>query len=542
MLANPTATLSPQSAKKEQDRRKLARAKFSYFCRYVDQKFEEPAHMKLIAEKLEQVARYLQTGGKEGIGRLMILMPPRHGKSEMASRKFPAWLLGRLPDTRIIMASYGADLASKNSRAVRDLIEGKKFQALFGGLSSKGEPVELSSDSRSVAAWDLAQPHRGGVVAAGVGGGITGLGADLLILDDLFKNREEAESEARRELVHDWYTSSAYTRLEKEYSAIILFFTHWHPDDLVGRMMKKMVENPKADQWEIVDLPALSRPDCYATDIETQRQKMRDGVYMPITDPIGRPMDGSALWASRFSKEWLEAKEANVGLYDFAALYQQMPYLREGGTFKRDWFAIVDRGPGKDVVTRTVDGRRIQARIMAWDKASTAGGGARTSGVLMSKGKDGFYYVEAVVKGQWSSYQRETKMIESGKQYYEEYGPFIIRHPQDPGSAGVDSAAATNINMAEAGLEAHARPISGDKEVRAMPYSSAAEAGRVRLVKAGWNDEYLDELAAFPKGTFKDQVDASSDSFNGIVEIVNVEEVPEDQIVTYEERVSISAY
>lgn len=542
MLASPTATLSPQSAKKEQDRRKLARAKFMYFCRYVDPKFEEAAHMKLIAEELEQVARYLQTGGKEGIGRLMILLPPRHGKSEMASRKFPGWLLGRLPDTRIIMASYGADLASKNSRAVRDLIEGKKFQALFGGLSSKGEPVELSSDSRSVAAWDLAQPHRGGVVAAGVGGGITGLGADLLILDDLFKNREEAESESRRELVHDWYTSSAYTRLEKEYSAIILFFTHWHPDDLVGRMMKKMVENPKADQWEIVDLPALSRPDCYAQDIETQRQKMRDGVYMPITDPIGRPMNGSALWASRFGKEWLEAKEANIGLYDFAALYQQMPYLREGGMFKREWFTIVPRGPGKDVVTRVIDGRRIQARIMAWDKASTAGGGARTSGVLMSKGNDGFYYVEAVVKGQWSSYQREKKMIESGKEYYKEFSPFTIRHPQDPGSAGVDSAESTNINMAEAGLEAHARPISGDKEVRAMPFSTAAEAGRVRLVEGAWNDEYLDELAAFPKGTFKDQVDSSSDAFNGIIEIVNVDEVPEDQIVTYEERISISAY
>ena len=212
------ATISPRDAKRESDRRKLARAKFLYFCKYVDPKFEEAADMKLIADKLEDVARDLQTRGKEGIGRLMILMPPRHGKSELASRKFPAWVLGRLPDTRIIMASYGADLASKNSRAVRDLLNGKRYQALFGGLSSTSEPVELSSDSRSVASWDLAQPHRGGVVAAGVGGGITGLGADLLILDDLFKNREEAESESRRELVHDWYNSSVYTRLEKEYS------------------------------------------------------------------------------------------------------------------------------------------------------------------------------------------------------------------------------------------------------------------------------------------------------------------------------------
>src|SRR5512147_100665 len=295
MLPSTQTTLSPQSAKREQDRRKLARAKFLYFCKYTDPKFEDAAHMTLIATKPELVARYLQTGGKEGIGRLMILMPPRHGKSEMASRKFPAWLLGRLPDSRIIMASYGADLASKNSRAVRDLIESKRYQALFGGLSSKNEPVELSSDSRSVAAWDLAQPHRGGVVAAGVGGGITGLGADLLILDDLFKNREEAESEGRRELVDDWYKSSALTRLEKEYAAVILFFTHWHPDDLVGRLIKQMVNDPRADQWDIVDLPALSRPECYASNVDEQHKKMRDGVFMPLSDPIGRPMNESAL-------------------------------------------------------------------------------------------------------------------------------------------------------------------------------------------------------------------------------------------------------
>lgn len=536
-----TSHISPREAKRESDRRKLARAKFLYFSKYVDPKFETPTHMELIAEKLEQVERYLRTGGKEGIGRLMILMPPRHGKSEMASRKFPAWLLGRLPDTRIIMASYGADLASKNSRAVRDLIEGKRYQALFGGMSSKGEPVELSSDSRSVAAWDLAQPHRGGVVAAGVGGGITGLGADVLILDDLFKNREEAESESRRELVHDWFKSSAYTRLQTEYSAIILFFTPWHPDDLVGRQIKQMVNNPKSDQWEIVCMPALSRPGNYASDADDQRKKMRDGIYLPITDPIGRPINESALWPSRFSREWLLSKEANMGLYDFSALYQLMPYLREGGMFKREWFAIVDHGPGKEeVVVRMIDGRRTPARVMAWDKAATSGGGARSSGVLMSKGKDGFYYVESVIKGQWSSYQREQKMIEFGKEHYQTFGPFVIRHPQDPGSAGVESAQSTNINLAEAGLEGHARPVSGDKETRAMPFSTAAEAGKVRLVRGGWNEEYLDEMAAFPKGTFKDQVDASSDSFNGIIEIVNEPEIQEDTVVYYEERVSIS--
>ena len=145
-----------------------------------------------------------------------------------------------------------------------------------------------------------------------------------------------------------------------------MFFTHWHPDDLVGRMLKKMVDNPMADQWEIIDLPALSRAACYASGVDEQRQKMRDGVYMPISDPVGRPLNESPLWPSRFGREWLISKEANIGVYDFTALYQQMPYLREGGMFKREWFAVVDAGPGKEAISRK----------MAWDKAATAGGGA----------------------------------------------------------------------------------------------------------------------------------------------------------------------
>jgi predicted phage terminase large subunit-like protein len=530
MLPASPASISPREAKKEQDRRKLARAKFLYFCKYTDPKFEDAAHMTLIANKLEQVARYLQTGGKGGIGRLMILMPPRHGKSEMASRKFPGWLLGKLPDTRIIMTSYGADLASKNSRAVRDLIESKRYQALFGGLSSMNEPVELSSDSRSVAAWDLAQPHRGGVVAAGVGGGITGLGADVLIGDDLVKNREEAESEPRRELVDDWWKSSAHTRLEKEYAAIILFFTHWHVDDQVGRLIKRMVEDPKADQWDILMLPALALGS-YSADAQDQRKKMRDGVFIPIADPLGRK-PGEALWPSRFSREWLLQKKSNVGIYDFDALYQQLPYAKEGNMFKRDWFTVVDHEPGP----------AVWARIRAWDKAATPGGGARSAGVKMSWGLDDYIYVEHVKKDQVSSAERDKMIVETGKRDYALDGPFLIWHPQDPGSAGLDSARATNGLLAENGLIGTFDQVTGDKATNAGPFSTMAEAGRVRLVHGGWNEEYLDEMQAFPKGSFKDQGDASASAYNqlrGIVEILK-QAAEDDDTLVVEERVEIS--
>lgn len=509
MIPSATATrmqVSPDAARGERVRRERARRDFLRFCQYVDPHFETPAHVQLVAEKLQQVARFIESGGQKGISRLMIELPPRHGKSELASRKFPAWLMGRNPDVRVILASYGADLASKHSREVRNLIMSRRYQALFGGMSSQNDPVELSSDSRSVAAWDLANPHRGGMVASGVGGGITGLGAGLLILDDLFKNREEGASEARRDFVDDWYKSSAYTRLE-QFASIILFFTRWHPDDQAGRLIRRMVSEPGTDQWEIIFLPALALGD-YPASVEAQREKMREGVYLPLADPLGRK-PGEALWPGRFGAEWLEAKKANIDLYEFEALYQQMPYLREGGFFKREWFTVVDAAP-----------RNAVCRVRYWDKAATQGAGARTSGVLMSKGRDGYYYVEHVVAEQLSSFQRDDMMVRVGVQDYAQHGPFEIWHPQDPGSAGKDSAQATGVKMAEAGLRSRFEPVTGDKETRAGPFSSAAEAGRVRLVRGEWNDGFLDELMAFPKGTFKDRVDAASSAFSKVSKVV----------------------
>lgn len=526
--ASSRMKVSPDTAQGERVRREQARRNFLRFCTYVDPRYETPAHVQLVAEKLQQVALFIESGGTKGLPRLMIELPPRHGKSEMASRKFPAWLLGRRPDTRVILTSYGADLASKHSRAVRDLIMSQRYQALFGGLSSKNEPVELSSDSRSVAAWDVAAPHRGGMVAAGVGGGITGLGADLLIMDDLFKNREEAESEARREFVDDWYKSSAHTRLE-QFGAIILFFTRWHPDDQAGRLIRRMATEPDSDQWEIVFLPALALGD-YPASEKAQREKMREGVYLPLADPLGRE-PGEALWPTRFSAEWLEAKKANIDLYDFEALYQQLPYLRDGGFFKRDWFTVVDHGPGM----------AVWARIRAWDKAATSGGGARSASVKMSWGSDDYVYVEHVSSDQMASAEREDEMIKIGQEDYQNDGPFLIWHPQDPGSAGLDSARATNDRMANAGLVATYDQVTGSKELNAGQFASKAKGGRVRLVRGAWNDSYLDELMSFPKGRFKDKADASGSAFNNLRQIVELlKEQNDDDELVYEERVSIS--
>lgn len=539
-VMTPRVSKTPRQAKAEVAKRELAKRYFGDFCTYVDGKFLAVAHAKYLADKLEQVARYIETGGKEGISRLMILMPPRHGKTELASIKFPAWLLGRLPDSRIILTSYGADLAAKNSRQMRDLVGSKRYQAVFGVKSGRKDPVMIAADSHSVQAWDLAQPHRGGAVATGVGGGITGLGATLLVIDDPFKNREEAESQGRRELVDDWYKSSAYTRLE-QHGAVILFHTRWHPDDLAGRLIKRMVTDPLADQWEIVCLPALAMGD-YPADDAAQRALMLDGIYLPVkTDTLGRQA-GQALWPERFGAEWLTSRRTNVGAYDFEALYQQLPYSREGGFFKREWFSIVDTGPGDKVRKRVYrNGDKLVARVRYWDKAASKNGDF-TAGVLMSLGEDGFFYIEHVARMQAAPGERDQMMARIGQEDYAAYGPFVIWHQQDPGSAGVDSAQATSSYLADYGLHAMYEPVSGDKTVRAGPLASKAQSGRVRLVRGAWNQAFIEEGVAFPNGRNDDQVDGGASATNKILEIVAEmgEQEEMEDVVIYQERVNIS--
>lgn len=525
----PTS-ITPREANEEKKLRKEARKNFLAYCQYVDPRYETPGHVRLLAAKLQQVALFIASGGKRGIPRLMIFMPPQHGKSQIASRNFPAWLLGILPDSHIILTSYGDSLATRHSRFIRDQIIAPEYQAIFGTKSNKMMPVELSSDSRSTENWDLARPYRGGVKAAGVGGGITGLPAHLFIIDDPFKNREEAESESRRELVEDWYKSAARTRLRPN-AAVVIFHTRWHPDDLAGRLMQRMVQDPLASQWEIVCMPGLAL-EKYPATVAEQRKKMREGVYLPLKDPLGR-QPGAALCPEWYDETFLRSTKADLGLYDFESLYQQSPYAKEGTMFKRDWFVEVPTGPGNNVY----------ARLSAWDKAATAGGGARSSRVVISWGRDDYIYIEHVWKDQVSSAARELKMIELGLEDYKAYGAHMIVHPQDPGSAGVDSAQSTNSNLADNGLYGFYEQVTGDKETNAGPFASKAQAGRVRLVSGGWTEEYLDELAAFPKSRFKDQTDASSTGFNklrAIVEAMKEAEKEDEEDLVYEERVKIS--
>jgi predicted phage terminase large subunit-like protein len=410
-------------------------------------------HLDLLNDRLVAVA--------EGrCPRLLITMPPRHGKSYLTSHHFPAWFLGVYPDRRVILTSYEADFAAGWGRKARDVLE-VVGPDLFG--------VAVRHDSKAADRWDI-EGHTGGMTTAGVGGPITGKGADLLIIDDPVKNAEEAASPTYRQRAWDWYTSTAYTRLEPG-GAVVLIQTRWHEDDLAGRVIANAAES--GESWDVLNLPALAEG----------------------SDPLGR-RPGQALWPERFDEVDLARIRATLGSYYFTSLYQQRPAPAEGDIFRRSWFSVVDAHPA------TAD------RVRYWDKAGTEGGGAHTAGVLMSR-VDDLYHIEDVVRGQWSALEREMVIRQTAEADGKSVAVWV---EQEPGSGGKESAEATVRNLA--GFIVHAERVTGDKVTRARPFAAQAEAGNVRLVRGGWNAAFLDEAITFPNGKFKDQIDAASGAFN----------------------------
>ncbi len=240
--------------------------------------------------------------------RIILECPPRHGKSEIATKKFPAWALGHHPEWAVIVASYSSDLATEFGQGTRDIMQSETYKEIFN--------VRLRSDTKAKGRWMTGKG--GGYTAVGIGGSITGKGFKIGIIDDPFKNREEADSETIRNSRWDWYRSTFYTRREGG-TAIIVINTRWHTDDLVGRILKheeQAILNHEEfyDKWQRITFPAIAIED------EQFRKK------------------GEALWASKFSIENLRVTENSLGPYEFSSLYQANPISSANQEFKEDWF------------------------------------------------------------------------------------------------------------------------------------------------------------------------------------------------------------
>ena len=464
---------SPQEAAAELLKRRQARSGLVHFTNYTfPQYVAEPVH-ELIGATLERVGE---------LRRIMIFAPPQHGKSELVSVRLPAFYLGNHPDEPVILTSYAAGLAESKSRQARNVVESDEFQRLFVDV---GTP----RDSRAVNEWSISG-RRGGMLAAGVGGAITGHGAMLGIIDDPFENWEQAQSHTYRERVWDWWQSTFRTRIW-EAGAIIIVMTRWHEDDLAGRLI---ADQGRAGEWTILRLPALAE-----AQEERDENDRRMGLPGGQADPLGRA-PGEPLSPRRFSREALEMLKRDVGSLVWNAEYQGSPRAPEGNRFKRAWFQIVDAAPA------------TARRVRYWDKAGTAGGGAFTAGVLMAVDMvTNLFYIEDVARGQWSALEREAT-IKQMAELDRGRGRIEIWIEQEPGSGGKESAEATIRNLA--GFSVHAERPTGDKDVRMEPFAAQAEAGNVKLVRGAWNAAWLDEITAIPNGAYRDQGDASAGGFN----------------------------
>src|SRR3990172_6473664 len=295
----PTSSKAPRPPASELLARRLATDSLIDFSIYTNPNYSAQPHHRMIADRLMALER-------GDVKRLIVLSPPRHGKSELVSKNFVAWALGRNPKHQIISASYNQHLAKHFGRQVRNLIATPEFANLFPGL-------QLSANVKAADAW---QTKQGGIyVAFGVGGG-SGFGADIFVLDDPIKTRVEADSDALREHVWDWFASTAYTRLMPE-GRIVICYTPWHEDDLGGRLQAIM--NEGGEHWEVLRLPAIAE----------------------VGDPLSR-RPGDPLWPERYHAPELERIRDAIGPREWQALYCCHPVPDTGDYFKREWFKYYD--------------------------------------------------------------------------------------------------------------------------------------------------------------------------------------------------------
>lgn len=419
-----------------------------------------------MADHLALLNRKLLDLSFRRIRRLIVQMPPRHGKSELCSKYLPPWYVGLFPEHRIVFNSYEADFAASWGRKSRDLLVEHGYKA-FG--------LRVREGSSAVNRWDL-QGHDGGMVTAGVGGAITGKGADLLIIDDYTKNSEEAFSKNIRDKTWEWWQSTAYTRLQPD-GVVLVIATRWHQDDLIGRLLEKATSGGEA--WDVVNLPALAEEN----------------------DLIGR-QPGEALWPSHYPRERLEEIRANIRSYWWNALYQQRPVVEEGTTFKRSWFEIVNTPPS---VMRTV---------RFWDMAATKKTDKNdpdwTVGAKLGVDADHLFYLVDVKRVRASPLQTE-QLIRQTAELDGVKVPIVME--QEPGASGVAMIDHFRRTVLP-GFDFRAVKPQKDKVSRAGPVASMAEAGHVKLVRGPWINDFLDEVESFPFGAHDDMVDALASSFS----------------------------
>ncbi|HPB88203.1 MAG TPA: phage terminase large subunit [Thermotogota bacterium] len=401
-------------------------------------------HLRIIAGKLQEVAE-----GK--LKKMIVTLPPRHGKSELISKKFPAWYLLQNPNQEIIISTYSADLSYDFSRIARSTFS--RHSELFD--------LQLAKDSQSVARWGI-EGYRGGLVAAGVGGPITGRGFHVGIIDDPIKNREEANSDTIRKKIIEWYKSTFRTRAYPN-AAQIIVQTRWHEADLTGVLLQEQPE-----EWFLLNLPAFAEDN----------------------DPIGR-REGAPLWPERYSEHELLKIKKDIGTYEWLALYQQRPTALEGNIFRKEWFRYTGSIPKNITIYQTIDpavSTKTEADYFV----------ELTFGV---DDKHNIYIID-LFRGKLE-FPDQIRAIESN---YIKWKPLRIGIESVAYQAALEQTLRTKSMLPVMKL----RP-SADKVTRALRVTPMFENGKVYIYDHFPNKpEFETELMQFPNGRHDDIVDSVS--------------------------------
>lgn len=381
----------------------------------------------------------------------MLLVPPRHGKSELASKRLPAWFLGRQPHKQFLSVSATEGLASDFGREVRNIISSPEYRAVFD--------TRLAEDSQAKGKWHTSE---GGIYyALGIGGSVLGRGGDTILIDDPYSSMQDALSELTRKNVWDWYTGTAYNRLMPG-GSIVVINHRMHEDDLCGRLLAQQAAG--GDKWEVVELPAINEA-------------------------------GEALWPAAYPIESLERIKRNSQARFWSALYQQRPAPEDGDYFKAEWLKPYTKAPAKETM-------RIYGGS---DYAVTADGGDYTVHAVVGLDPEGRMYLLDLWRKQASS----DIWIESFCDLVLEWKPMGWAEEQGQIKSGVGPFIDRRQRERQAFVFRQPFPTRGDKAIRAQSIRGRmALEGLYVPTDAPWYADFRSELLSFPAGKHDDQVDA----------------------------------
>ena len=435
---------------KELETSERAKNNFLDFVKAVWPEFIGGYHHKKIAEKFELLK-------DKKLKRLIVNMPPRHTKSEFASYLLPAWIMGHAPKTKIIQATHTGELAFRFGRKVRNLMNHEDYKRVF-------TDVELSQDSQAAGRWET--NHGGEYFATGVGGAITGRGADLLIIDDPH-SEQDALSETAFDNAYEWYTSGPRQRLQPG-GVIVIVMTRWSTKDLTGKLINAQTEI-KADQWDVIEFPAIF------------------------------PKTGNPIWPEFWKKDELLSVKASLNEQKWQAQWQQSPTSEEGSIIKREWWMKWESQTPPNNIQHI-----IQSYDTAYSKKETADYSAITTWGVFTSEADGKVYLILLdaIKGRWDFPELKRKALAK----YKEYEPETI----------IIEAKASGLplthELRQVGIPVtNFTPSKGnDKHVRVNAVAPVFEAGQVWVPDERWAQEVIEECAAFPFGDNDDYVDSTT--------------------------------